>query len=120
MIRLYHVSKRYGDIAALHDVSVKVGKGEFCYVTGPSGAGKSTMLKLLYGAIRPTEGKLLVGGRDIARLSLHYRTCRDLLNALKELPKRFRVLEMDNRMVNPTPLGWRDFACLVVEEVRGQ
>jgi len=68
MIRLYHVSKRYGDVAALDDVSVKVSKGEFCYITGPSGAGKSTMLKLLYGAIRPTDGKLLVGGTDIARL----------------------------------------------------
>jgi cell division transport system ATP-binding protein len=68
MIRLYHVTKRYGDIAALNDVSVKVAKGEFCYVTGPSGAGKSTLLKLLYGAIQPSDGKLLVGGTDIARL----------------------------------------------------
>ena len=68
MIRLYHVTKRYGDIAALNDVSVKVGKGEFCYVTGPSGAGKSTLLKLLYGAIRPSDGRLLVGGTDIAKL----------------------------------------------------
>lgn len=68
MIRLYHVTKRYGDIAALNDVSVKVGKGEFCYVTGPSGAGKSTLLKLLYGAIRPSDGRLLVGDTDIARL----------------------------------------------------
>lgn len=68
MIRLYHVTKRYGDIAALNDVSIKVGKGEFCYVTGPSGAGKSTLLKLLYGAIRPSDGRLLVGDTDIARL----------------------------------------------------
>ena len=68
MIRLYHVTKHYGDIAALNDVSVKVGKGEFCYVTGPSGAGKSTLLKLLYGAIQPSDGRLLVGGTDIARL----------------------------------------------------
>ena len=68
MIRLYHVTKRYGDISALHDVTLRVAKGEFCYVTGPSGAGKSTLLKLLYGAIRPSEGKLLVGGVDIANL----------------------------------------------------
>lgn len=68
MIRLYHVSKHYGDIAALADVSLRVAKGEFCYVTGPSGAGKSTMLKLLYGAIKPSEGKLLLGGVDVARM----------------------------------------------------
>lgn len=68
MIRLYHVSKRYGDIAALNDISLHVAKGEFCYVTGPSGAGKSTMLKLLYGAIRPSSGKLLVGGMDVGKM----------------------------------------------------
>ncbi|MEC7947165.1 MAG: cell division ATP-binding protein FtsE [Myxococcota bacterium] len=68
MIRLYHVTKRYGDVHALQDINLHVAKGEFCYVTGPSGAGKSTMLKLLYGAVRPTSGKLLVGGVDVARL----------------------------------------------------
>jgi cell division transport system ATP-binding protein len=69
MIRAYHVTKRYGDVHALRDVTVKLGKGEFCYVTGPSGAGKTTMLKMLYGAVQPTEGKLLVGGVDVSRLS---------------------------------------------------
>ena len=69
MIRAYHVTKRYGDVHALKDVTVKLGKGEFCYVTGPSGAGKTTMLKMLYGAVQPTEGKLLVGGVDVSKLS---------------------------------------------------
>jgi cell division transport system ATP-binding protein len=68
MIRLYDVSKRYGQIFALRDVSFTVSKGEFCYITGPSGAGKTTMLKLLYGAISPSEGKLLVGGVDVSSL----------------------------------------------------
>ena len=69
MIRAYHVTKRYGDVHALRDVTVKLGKGEFCYVTGPSGAGKTTMLKMLYGSVIPTDGKLLVGGVDISKLS---------------------------------------------------
>ncbi len=69
MIRLYHVVKSYGTQDALDDVSVTIDKGEFVYVTGPSGAGKSTLLKLLYGAERPTSGKLLVGGVDVAALS---------------------------------------------------
>ena len=68
MIRLYHVTKRFGDVTALHDVTVHVNKGEFRYVTGPSGAGKSTMLKLLYGAIRPTEGKMLISGTDVTKI----------------------------------------------------
>ena len=69
MIRAYHVTKRYGDVHALRDVTVKLGKGEFCYVTGPSGAGKTTMLKMLYGSVTPSDGKLLVGGVDISKLS---------------------------------------------------
>ncbi len=68
MIRLYHVSKLYGEQPALNDVTLHIDKGEFVYVTGPSGAGKSTLLKMLYGAVRPTSGKMLVGGLDMSRL----------------------------------------------------
>ena len=68
MIRLYNVGKQYGEIRALQDVSMHVGKGEFVYVTGPSGAGKTTMLKMLYGAVRPSSGKLLVAGIDVNQL----------------------------------------------------
>ena len=68
MIRLYNVSKSYGNIYALKNINLRVGKGEFCYITGPSGAGKTTMLKLLYGAIKPSEGKLLVGGHDVGKM----------------------------------------------------
>ena len=68
MIRLYHIDKRYGDHQALKDVNLHVAKGEFVYVTGPSGAGKSTLLSMLYGALKPTGGKLLVGGVDASKL----------------------------------------------------
>jgi cell division transport system ATP-binding protein len=69
MIRLYHVYKTYGDHDALSDVNLHIQKGEFAYVTGPSGAGKTTLLKLLYGAERPSAGKLLVGGIDASKLT---------------------------------------------------
>jgi len=68
VISLYEVSKRYGDHIALHDVSLTIGKGDFCYVTGPSGAGKSTLMKLLYGAERCTSGTVMIGGTNIANL----------------------------------------------------
>jgi cell division transport system ATP-binding protein len=71
MIRLYRVSKSYRDVSALKDITFTIGKGEFCYITGPSGAGKTTMLKLLYGAERPTTGKLLINGTDVGKLPKH-------------------------------------------------
>ena len=68
MIQFFNVCKAYQrDQNALSDVTLKVEKGEFVYLTGPSGAGKSTLLKLLYCAERPTRGQILVNGRNITR-----------------------------------------------------
>jgi cell division transport system ATP-binding protein len=68
VIRLYHIVKSFGERDALRDISLHIEKGEMVYVTGPSGAGKSTLLKLLYGAERPTSGKMLLGGVDVSKL----------------------------------------------------
>ncbi len=69
MIQLYGVTKAYQkDSSALNDISLKIGKGEFVYITGPSGAGKSTLMKLLYGAERPSRGQILIDGQNITRL----------------------------------------------------
>jgi cell division transport system ATP-binding protein len=56
------------DFAALSDLSLKVPKGDFVYLTGSSGAGKSTLLKLLYGAEKPTRGQILVNGLNVTRM----------------------------------------------------
>ncbi|MFO7156899.1 MAG: ATP-binding cassette domain-containing protein [Pseudomonadota bacterium] len=70
MIRLFQVQKAYpGCEAALSDVSLEAGEGEFVILWGPSGAGKSTLLHLLLGAERPTQGQVWVGDRNLARIS---------------------------------------------------
>jgi len=54
--------------AALHDVDLSLGEGEFVFLVGPSGAGKSTVLKLLIRDELPTSGEVILDGRDLARV----------------------------------------------------
>lgn len=69
MIHFDKVAKRYPNgHVGLHELSVRVRRGEFLFVTGHSGAGKSTMMRLLLAMERPTAGKLLLAGQDLGRI----------------------------------------------------
>jgi cell division transport system ATP-binding protein len=70
VIECYRLSKVYSrGVYALRDLSLTIGKGEFLFLTGPSGAGKSTFLRLVLCEEVPTDGRLVVSGRDIASLN---------------------------------------------------
>ncbi|WP_442323337.1 cell division ATP-binding protein FtsE [Cernens ardua] len=69
MISFEHVGKRYGGrFEAIADLNFSIDRGEMVFLTGHSGAGKSSVLKLLTCLERPSRGKVVVGGKDLARL----------------------------------------------------
>ena len=69
MVTFENVTKIYEpDVAALQDVSFEIDKGEFVFIVGASGSGKSTVIRLVLKEIELTHGKIVVGGRDLARL----------------------------------------------------
>ena len=68
-----HVSKKYGSVQALNNVSFSVKKGEFFSLLGPSGCGKTTLLRIVAGFERPDSGRVLLDGLDITQLPSNQR-----------------------------------------------
>ncbi len=69
MLRLSGVTKRFGALAAIEDISLEVRRGEILGIIGRSGAGKSTLIRCLNGLEKPDSGRIEIGGRDIVPLN---------------------------------------------------
>jgi putative spermidine/putrescine transport system ATP-binding protein len=72
-VSLRHVSKLFGDVHAVDDLDLDVADGEFFSMLGPSGSGKTTTLRLIAGFELPTQGEVLLEGRDVSRLPPYER-----------------------------------------------
>ncbi len=67
-VELQHVTKRFGDLAAVRELDLSFRRGEFFTLLGPSGCGKTTTLRMVAGFERPSEGRILIDGVDVADL----------------------------------------------------
>jgi len=98
VIRLTHVSQRYGAQVALDDVNFEVNAGDFCVVLGPSGAGKTSLLRLLTMETLPTAGQVQVGSFVSGRLGRGQRA--ELRRTLGVVFEDFKLLEDRNVFEN--------------------
>jgi ABC-2 type transport system ATP-binding protein len=73
MIELRQLSKRFGDLVAVNNVSLTVESGEFFAILGPNAAGKTTTIRILAGLMKPTAGSVRVAGYDVQTASLEAR-----------------------------------------------
>lgn len=73
MIELVHLVKKFGDLTAVNDISLTVGRGEFFAVLGPNAAGKTTTIRILAGLIKPTSGTARIAGFDVQTHPLEAR-----------------------------------------------
>lgn len=86
IIEAEHISKKYGDLTAIDDVSMTVKEGELIGIIGPDGAGKTTFLRMLAGALDPTEGSIVVNGKTFAE---HRRELKQEIGYLSQVSQAY-------------------------------
>jgi osmoprotectant transport system ATP-binding protein len=100
-----HVSRRYGETVAVHDLSLTVPAGKICVLVGPSGCGKTTSLKMANRLIEPTSGQILIGGRDVmAQDPIELR--RGIGYVIQQVGLLPHLTVGENVAIVPRLLGW--------------
>ena len=85
-VELVAVTKRYGTVAAVDAIDLKVHPGEFLSLLGPSGCGKTTTLRLIAGFERPDEGEVRIGGSDVSRVPPYKRDVNTVFQSYALFP----------------------------------
>jgi len=96
MILTEHLTKQYGGLVAVNDLSLNIPQGQFFAFLGPNGAGKTTTIKLLAGLLKPTSGRALVGGYDIHKDPVE---ARKILSYIPDMPFLYDKLQPMEFMV---------------------
>jgi branched-chain amino acid transport system ATP-binding protein len=112
LLQLTGLTKRYGALVAVDDVSMSIGDGEVRAVIGPNGAGKTTLFHLITGVVPPTEGRVVFAGDDITGLPAH-AVCQRGLSRTFQLTSLFPELSARENVSLAAqarhPQRWRPF-----------
>jgi branched-chain amino acid transport system ATP-binding protein len=99
LLEVDRVSKSFGGVRAVHDVSFALEEGELLGIMGPNGSGKTTLFNLIAGALRPDAGRIRLRGRDIAGCAPH-RNCASGIARTFQLVRPFAGLSgLENVLV---------------------
>jgi Cu-processing system ATP-binding protein len=93
MIRIHHVSKSFGALCVLDDLSLEITPGAVTAILGPNASGKSTLIKCILGLVNPDRGKILVDDEPVAGRS-HYRSKIGYMPQIARLPEHLTVAEL--------------------------
>ena len=100
LIMVNSISKRFGGLEAVKDLSFSVHEGEILGLIGPNGAGKTTVFNLISGFITPNSGSIHFEGRDITSLRIPHRFCREGIGRTFQIVKPFQSMTvLENVMV---------------------
>ena len=98
LIELHHVSKHFGGLQVVNDLSFRVESGEIVSLIGPNGAGKTTVLNLMTGLYRPESGDIVFDGESIAGKEMHAITRRGIARTFQSLRLFLNMSVVENVM----------------------
>lgn len=123
LLEIVGVTKRFGGLPAVNDLSFSVREGETLGVIGPNGAGKSTLIGLIGGGLAPTTGVIRFDGRDISRLAPHSRARLGIARTF-QIAQPFTGLNVRENIIVGALFGRRNLtraqAARVADEVLAQ
>ena len=105
MIKIENLSKSYGDLEVLKNISVEINKGEVISIIGPSGCGKSTFIRCLNRLEEPTSGKIFIDGEEITGKNIKLHKLRMKMGMVFQSFNLFSHLTIiENIMLGPVNL----------------